>query len=560
MAAIPPGVFEAAGRRVRLAAILVLVICVFGVFACDFLLQLGIAEALPSSQNIFYRLYARHEPAFLWVLLAFALAVWLLAGRSGPKVPWPKPASKSLAMPALLGSAGTLAVTLAGTLAVMHSMPLSMDEYAAAFQATILAAGRVTAPIPVEWQPFAPALVPHFIAYRPAEQVWLSTYLPAYAAIRALFSTVGVEVLVNPLLAATSILSLAGASGRLWPGDVRRGRLAILYLATSAQFLLMSMTGYSWPAHLCFNLLWLYLALRDDRLGLAAAPWAGVVALGLHNPFPHALFVAPFLLRLLRTRRYKWIAYYGAVYSAGSLAWYKWMSYSHGQVGNASPLEVFGLPGAQGYFVQGMNLSLLLTWQAPAMALFLITALWLVRSLKPAERDLMAGLVLTFAFYFLFLHTQGHGWGYRYLYPVLGNAVLLAASATVTIGSQLGGALVARLVAVSTALALMVQLPLRARQAERVVRPYAATLRHIETRPAEVVLVHPGWAYYGRDLIRNDPLSRTRPVVLSVALLTPENVRELVRRYPKRVHLLTVAEMNRLGLTTFEPTPTGVRR
>jgi hypothetical protein len=531
------------------------------VFAVDFLVGEGITQALPSSDNIFFRLYGLHEAPFLWLLAGFALAVWIIGRRAATGVaPTRVQATPgALAIPAVLAAAAVLAATVAGTYWIMHSTPLSMDEFAAAFQARIIASGRLAAPIPTEWQPFANALVPHFISYRAAEQVWLSSYLPAYAALRALFSTANAEILLNPLLATISVLSLAGASARLWPGDVRRGRLAILFLATSAQFLLMSMTGYSWPAHLCFNLLWLYLVLRDDRLGLAAAPWVGALALGLHNPFPHALFAAPFLLRLLRTRRVGWIAYYAAIYGAAAFGWYRLMSFSHPQVGRGAALQEFGLPTAQGYFVHGMNLSLLLTWQTPAMALFLVAAFFLIRSLKQAERDLMAGIVLTFAFYFAFPSTQGHGWGYRYLYSVLGSAALLAASATVALTGPTG-ALVRRLVVASSVAALVVQLPIRLFQAERFVRPYAAALDYIATRPADVVLVDPKAAYYGRDLIRNDPLSKTRPITLSLAALRVSDVRELVRRYPGRVYLLSVPEMRRLGLTTFGDGSVSVRR
>jgi hypothetical protein len=561
MAIIGPAVADAARRRLRLAALLVLAVCLLGIFAVDFLMGEGFAEAVPKSGNVFFRLYGLHEAPFLWLLAAFALAVWLTARRAGtPVTPARiKVIPGALAVLAVVAAVAVLVVTLAGTYLIMHSTPLSMDEFAAAFQARILASGHITAAVPAEWQPFASALVPHFISYRAAEQVWLSSYLPAYAALRALFSTVGAEVLLNPLLAAISVLSLAGASARLWPGDMRRARIAILYLVTSAQFLLMSMTGYSWAAHLCFNLLWLYLVLRDDRVGLAAAPWVGALALGLHNPFPHALFAAPFLVRLLRTRRMGWIAYYAAIYSGAALGWYRLMAFSHAQVGRGGAIQEFGLPSVEGYFAQGMNLSLLLTWQAPAMALFLVAAFLLIRSLKQAERDLMAGIVLSFAFYFVFPNNQGHGWGYRYLYSVMGSAALLAASATVALAGP-AGAVVRRLLIASSVAALFVQLPLRLLQAERFVRPYAATLDYIASRPADVVIVDPSSAYYGRDLIRNDPLSKTRPVTLNLAALKPADVRELVRRYPGRVYLLTVPEMQRLGLTTFGPGPTWVRR
>jgi hypothetical protein len=236
------------------------------------------------------------------------------------------------------------------------------------------------------------------------------------------------------------------------------------------------------------------------------------------------------------------------------LAWYRIMGYFHGQVGSGRAAQVFGLPSVQGYFVQGMDLSLLLTWQAPAMALFLIAAFFLIRSMKQAERDLMAGLVLTFAFYFLLPQNQGHGWGYRYLYSVLGSAAILAGSATVTLTAA-GGAPLRRLLMASAIVALVVQLPLRSLQAERFVRPYAATLDFIATRPADVVIVDPNSAYYGRDLIRNDPLLKAAPKTLNLTQLSAADVDEIVRRYGARVYLLGVSDLQRLGLPTFGPGP-----
>jgi hypothetical protein len=75
-----------------------------------------------------------------------------------------------------------------------------------------------------------------------------------------------------------------------------------------------------------------------------------------------------------------------------------------------------------------------------------------------------------------------------------------------------------------------------------------------------VVIVDPWSAYYGRDLVRNEPFLTARPVTMSLAALHPADVKELVRRHPGRVYLLTVAEMQRLGLTTFGSGPTWKRR
>jgi hypothetical protein len=412
MAVIEPAASDAAGRRLRTVALLVLAVCCFGIFVSDFLVASGASHADSTSQDGFRR-YALDEPPFFWLLSAFAILVWVLARRWGTDpAPRPKPTSRSVALPAILAAVAVMVVAVAGAVAIMHSTP------------------------------------------RPA-------------------------LLVNPLLAGISVLSLAGASARLWPADTRRGRVAIAYLATSAQFLLVSMSEDASGAHLCFNLLWLYLVLRDDRFGLAAAPWVGVAALALQNPLPHALFAAPFLLRLLRTRRLGWIGYYGAVYGAGALAVHRWMSFSNMEVDAGRAIAL----------VQGVNLSVLLTWQAPAMALFLVASVLLVRSLRPAERDLMAGLVLSLAVFFLFGATDDRAWGYQHVYPVLGSAALLAASATVSLAGQRGGALVPRLVAASAAAALLIQVPVRAARAERSMRPsppVVSTPREVPAQPRDV--------------------------------------------------------------------------
>jgi hypothetical protein len=207
-----------------------------------------------------------------------------------------------------------------------------------------------------------------------------------------------------------------------------------------------------------------------------------------------------------------------------------------------------------------MNLTLLLTWQTPAMALFLTAALVRARRLTSFEQDLASGLVLTFAFFMLFRWNQGHGWGYRYTYAVLGNAALLAASAAGDAWETTRRALVRGLIAVSVGATLLVQLPLRMAAAEGFVRPYAATLAYLAALPADVVLVDPNAAYYGRDLVRNDPLFRDGPRIVSLGRLGPEGLRALLGGAGgRRVYLLTGPEMRRLGLTMFGEGPRWTR-
>ncbi len=85
---------------------------------------------------------------------------------------------------------------------------------------------------------------------------------------------------------------------QIWPNEKENALVAVLLLAASAQFLLMAMTSYAMSAHLALNTIWLWLYSRPERRRFYLAPVVGVLAIGLHQPIVHALFVAPFLFRL----------------------------------------------------------------------------------------------------------------------------------------------------------------------------------------------------------------------------------------------------------------------
>jgi hypothetical protein len=547
--------------RLRAAALLVLAVAAFGLAARRHLVASGLGLVRRESPlNVFYRLYALHERPPLLLLLLFAAVAWWGMERGAPAHPTPAEhlTRAGRRIPAWALALGVLAVTAAGTVLVMHDVGLSMDEYAASFQARIFAAGRLSAAIPAHWRGLAPWMTPIFVAYKPDVAGWVSTYLPVYAALRSAFVPLGLEWLLNPLLAAASVLLLDRIARRLWPGDDQRRVLALTFLVTSTQFLVTSMSGYSMPAHLCLNLLWLLLYLRGDRGGDVALPWVGVVAMGLHNPFPHALFAAPFLLRLLARRRFAWVAYMGAVYLAGAAGWLRWLRFAaaSGGTGLTTPaglLGSFALPNGSMAMVHGLNLTLLLSWQTPVLALLLVVALLAWPRLKATERDLGAGLLLTFAFYLLFPANQGHGWGYRYVYGALGNVVLLGAA---------GGALLARDVrrgALRTAImasllaTVLIQLPLRLWQAESFVRPVADAIAFIQSRPVPLVAVDFDEGWYASDLVRNDPLFGRgprvvayRPGVVPPADAVPPGVRD-------SVYVLSRRDMARLGIPLLPP-------
>lgn len=547
------------------SVVLTTIIGAMGAVASALIRERPVGVPRPASDNIFFVLYGRMELQYCLALVLFAVAAWLYVrsgahARSEAGAPPPRAPSSRFA---LVAAIVVCAVAWVGSHLVLHDLPFSMDEYGAVFQSKIIAAGHFAVRLPQEWRRFGQALVPVWVTYRPEQGVWLSSYLPGYATIRALFVTIGAPSFTNPVLAGLTVLTLAGVCRRLWPTSPWRMWLAIAFLVTSSQFLITSMSWYSMPAHLLLNLFWLYLYLRNDRASLLALPWVGVFALGLHNPFPHALFVAPFLLRMLRERRYARLAYLGVVYAAGAAVWYAWLRFSiisaQGQAQGQGFLSVFKLPGLKGLELQALNLTLLFSWQSPLVGILLIAAFLAWRQIGNVGRDLALGLVLSFMFYFVFPFNQGHGWGYRYIYNVLGNIVLLAVMGGVLVAETVDRTRAMRAVAASAALSLLVLVPLRATEVSRFVRPFAAAMAYTSTYNASAVIIYPDSSFFGRDLVRNDPFLATSPKLFTAYDLSPADLQELHARFGDRVHFVHPAELARLGTPTWNAPAAGRR-
>jgi hypothetical protein len=504
--------------------------------------------------NTFFVQYRAHEPIFLGLLVAFLVGVALLVRRQAPdddstENAWPLLTGRA-GMWLGIGACAVFALTAAGTSAVMHATPLSMDEFVASFQSRMFAAGRITTNVSDDWRRLGGALTPIYVAYDAQQGLWSPQYLPAYAALRAPFVELGLDRFVNPALAAASVLLVHACARRLWPDRPHRAWIAVVFLVSSSQFLFMSMTGYAMPAHLAANLAWLYAYTREDRAGWIAAPLIGVLALGLHNPFPHALFVAPFLVHLLLRRRWAWTAYFASAYLAGIMFWY-WVALKVGMGGTTVSDNVFGMPSLLMALVQHLSLTLVFSWQTPIFALALAWTIVRWRSLSPMEKLLVPSVALSFLFFIMFPSTQGHGWGYRYIYATLGNLVLLGAVGTDALAASLGSAFVKRLVVASLVVTAAIQLPIRATQIERYVRPFARAHEYIASRDAEVVIVDPTSSWYGIDLVRNDPFLRNRPKVLNALYLRSNEKRLLADRFGDRVHMLQADTLVHFGIPKF---------
>jgi hypothetical protein len=531
-----------------------LVVALFGWMARGQMIAWGLV--FPGPVNVFFRLYAFHEPLPLLLLVAWTIGAAVVMARRAPGPDghaWLErlraPSARAVGVVAAL----LFIVALVTWYRVHHAVLLTMDEFTTDFQARIIARGELRATLPAEWQPYVDALAPVFTAYQGLDGGWLSQYLPGYALMRTPFVLTGLEMLLNPLLAALSVVLLAAIARRLWPDEGLRPWMALAFLVTSSEVLMTSGTAYSMPAHLALNLLWLWLYQRGDVRSWGFALAVGVLALGLHNPMPHALFVAPFLLRLVRERRWRRVAAAVAVYGAGGLMWIAWLRMANPFARSGGPglFSMFAIPNAIAFWLQAVNLSLLFTWHAPLFGVLAIAGVARARRWAPVMTDVALGVALTLAFYLFFPLTQGHGWGYRYAYQVLGSLALLAAAGAPSLVAAVGARRAQGLLAASFATALLVQVPLRFLQGERFVRPYAAAYRYVVSRPADVVIVHGDSIWYGRDLVRNDPHLQGQPVVLQARFITPAGRAAIERAHTGRVVDVKDGELLRLGLTPW---------
>ena len=410
-------------RRVTMRLALPILALCAAAFAID--------SVLPTPQLFYITGKFFHAHDAFWVV-ALALFLIALAKAPLPAAPPERVGSWSpWAQWAALQALALLVVMLGvvGAHDILLDYPLSWDETLARFDSLIFRSGSTVAPLAREWRPYADALAWQSFMQPVADHAALvSAYLPVNASLRALMGVVADDRLTSPLLAALAIASAYGVGRRLWPERRDAAFVAAVLVITSSQVLVTAMTPYAMTAHLAFNLLWLWLFLGDARSSHAGAILVGFLATGLHQLVFHPLFAAPFVFSLYRQRRIRLALAYTLSYAGIGLFWI-----SYWKIGLA--LASLGAPGAlpeaaaiggarfffervEGLFVdyEWQSIPLMLknslrfvVWQNPLLLpLAALSGRALVQDRRYA-RELLAGVLLTFAVMSLLMPFQGHG-------------------------------------------------------------------------------------------------------------------------------------------------------
>lgn len=491
--------------------------------------------------GIFWHLLATDDLPAAWVMLAILLGGPWLGSRC--------PGGSNCVERFLLTldrqrhalAIGLWAVLCAGTVYVYHNHPLSMDEYAALFQAKVFAAGAMHGQFPPDLldQLIPPSFQNHFLMVNRNTGAVFAAYWPGFAILLTPFEWLGIPWACNPTLVAASVLLIGRVARDLLASPLAAG-WAMLFALASPAFVANGITYYAMPAHLLLNLCFAWLLLAPSSLRLLMAGLVGGFSLVLHNPFPHAVFALPWIFWLATKgeRRIRNIAWLGTGYLLVvlplGLGWSLWHQETlrEGIAGSVVAPEVAS-PVAVGLSQRGIALLhsfvRVLHWPDEAIVyarLGGLAKLWLWASplllllawiggrgeRTVGIRLLGASALLTFFAYFAIVFDQGHGWGYRYFHAAWGALPILAALGAVKLSASDERSPVAQQLLLLTLLNLAIGNGLRLAQMEEFVAG------HLAQFPPRVeadhrTIVHNGRGYYARDLIQNDPWLRGRELI-----------------------------------------------
>lgn len=542
----------------------------FAAIALTLLAAAFIAANAEPRGRIFWHLLATHDLPAAWMMVAILISgYWIGARRSG-NAEW-----VDRLLQGLERRRGFVALLLWillcwGSLAIYQNHPLSMDEYAAVFQARVFAAGALHGQFPPD---LLDNLIPggfqnHFLMVNRSTGAVFSAYWPGFSLLLTPFVWLGIPWACNPTLVAASFLLIARVARDLMAVPQAAG-WALLFALASPAFVANGITYYSMPAHLLFNLgfAWLLLSPSPSRLFLAGL--VGGFALVLHNPFPHAVFALPWILWLVlrserRVSNLLWLmAGYLPVVAGLLVGWSLWQQQTL-QVGAAVAAaqaqvhadvfersvgvlgrltRVLQMPDESILYARLGGLIKLWLWACPML---LLLAWWGGRESKTIWIRLFgASALVTFFAYFLIRFDQGHGWGYRYFHPAWGVLPILAAAGALKLVSMPDeGVRWARTLAATALVSVLVT------NGQRSVQMGGFVVDHLAQFPprsaaAVQLVMHNGRGYYAYDLIQNDPWLRGSQVIALVR--TEDDGAELLNRFRERFPAAPQPLTNRFG-------------
>jgi hypothetical protein len=500
-----------AERHLNWVAVLLSAMCLAYFYALDRFL-FSSAHFSP----IFRLLLGVYDSRTAW----FALTICVLAASWNRPAPLLRladffgnhPYSVALASVAMMGL---------GTILIYHDYPLSMDEYAAVFQAKIFASGRLVAQLPrnlVDWLVVS-GFNGSFLVASPESGRAIGHYWPGFAALLAPFEFLNVPWLCNPMLAGLAIVLIHRITLEI-TGDRRAAGWALLFTVASGGFVANALSYYSMQAHLTANLLFAALLLKPTHRRALGAGLVGSLALILHNPVPHALFAIPWLVAMaLEREQRRFLPPLILGYLPGvvlGLGWLMWRADIGSGVHGAAAVHgvtdgIFTWPNATLLNMRAAGLAKMWLWTLPCLLVFAFLGRRRLGDNRHV-RLLSQSAVLTFAGYLFVRFDQGHGWGFRYFQSAWGAVPILAGCA-MTNRSNTSRRLVS-FAGAAALLNLIVVMPFQMHQISEVIAQHLAQLPPPQRPGNNVYFIHPRGGFYVADMVQFDPLLRDQDLKL----------------------------------------------
>jgi hypothetical protein len=491
---------------------------------------------------------ASFSPIFRSLLMPDVEVAWIAVAICCLAALWNRPApilrlvdflSERAAWVAFLGAA----LCALGAVAIYHDYPLSMDEYAAVFQAKIFAAGHLSAQLPpsyIDWLVVRGFNGEFLVSSRETGET-IEAYWPGFALLLAPFEILHAPWLCNACLAGLALHLIDWITHEITQ-DKRAAGWALVFALASGAFVADGISYYSLQAHLTANLLFAALLLRPNRYRALCAGLVGSLALILHNPLPHALFASPWLMAIVMSRnqrRYLLLVILG--YLPGMCIGLGWLLFkSH--IGS-TVYSLFNVGGLINGIFAWPNLSVLNTraasfvkmWVWAVPCLFVFAALGLVRHREnSAVRLLASSAALTFLGYLFVTFDQGHGWGYRYFHSAWGVIPILAGCAMT--GRSGANLRVASFAGACAILSFVIMVPYQLNEVQQFISHHLAQLPPARQPGNNVYFIRPRGGFYVADLVQIDPYLRDVDLIL-VSRGADLDAKMVLRNWPGAVKI-----------------------
>jgi hypothetical protein len=439
----------------------------------------------------------------------------------------------------LVIAAIVLLLLAVSTLVIYHNHPLSMDEYAAYFQSRVFAAGQLQGRFPaplLDWL-IPPGFQNYFLNVSRSTGSVAESYWPGFASLLTPFTWAGVPWLCNPVISALTLLVIHRLALELFDDREAAGFALLLTIASPVIFA-NGISYYSMPAHLLANSVFTLLLIRPTPLRAAAAGVVGSLALALHNPVPHMLFAAPWLVWIAtrqggRRLLVGLIAGYLPLCALLGLGWFVFSGHlvREGLVSATTPvallnrlqsmIRIFSLPDATVVLARLIGIAKIWVWAVPGLIILAVTGA--VRWRREVLCRLIAtSALLTLFGYFLVPVDQGHGWGYRYFHsawvtlPLLATAALFRPARTASRTDSPTRLFEDRetkdFIAACILLTLVFGVGFRAYQIQDFIARDVSQVPRYKGTERRVVILDGRFSFYGADLVQNDPWLRENEI------------------------------------------------